>query len=239
MKKKLKGMIIIKKILSIVFIFYLTVLNSEAAFVKNVDGLKISKEEIKLESFLNKKYRLYKYTLKNKGDYVFTFDLNAFDAEWIYKSARDIYRRDKFPYACGHMARATGETVGAGVSAMLSVLLFPTALTSESIFDIYAFENVPLGDEIPKTYIINPVKSILFLPYDLHKNPKEIQKAKDEVAEIETLFENKGKRIEIKPGETFEFYDILPIEGISGKSERWFNLLEYKDGHSYTEGFMY
>ena len=78
----------IKKIFGILLLFWFTVLNSEAAFVKNVDGLRITRKEIKLESFLNKKYRLYKYTLKNKGDYVFSLEMNAYDAEWIYKNAR-------------------------------------------------------------------------------------------------------------------------------------------------------
>ena len=230
----------IKKIFGILLLFWFTVLNSEAAFVKNVDGLRITRKEIKLESFLNKKYRLYKYTLKNKGDYVFSLEMNAYDAEWIYKNARDMYRRDKFPYSYGHLVRATSETAGASASAILSLLFFSLSLTSESIFDIYAFENVPLGVDIPKTYIINPVKSILFLPYDLHKNPKEVQKAKDELEKIKPLLDEKWKKVEIKPGETLEFYDLLEIEGISGNAERWFQLREYsKDGHDYSECFSY
>ena len=64
-------------------VFYFTFLSSKAAFVKNVDGLRITKKEIKLDSFLNKKYRLYKYTLKNKGDYAFAYDIIVFESKWI------------------------------------------------------------------------------------------------------------------------------------------------------------
>ena len=48
------------------------------------------------------------------------------------------------------------------------------------------------------------------------------------------------EKVEIKPGETLEFYDLLEIEGISGNAERWFQLREYsKDGHDYSECFSY
>jgi len=117
---------------------------------------------------------------------------------------------------------------------------FSLATTGDDIFNIYAFENIPLGVDIPKTYIINPVKSVLFLPHDLVKNQTEVQKAKDELEKIKPLFEEKWKKVEIMPGETVEFYDLLEIEGISGKSERWFNLREYsKDGHDHAKCFMY
>ena len=78
------------------------------------------------------------------------------------------------------------------------------------------------------------------MPYDLHKNPKEVQKAKDELEKIKPLLDEKWKKVEIKPGETLEFYDLLEIEGISGNAERWFKLREYsKDGHDYSECFSY
>lgn len=233
----------IKKLLSIVLVFCFTVLNTEAAIKNRAEDMRISKEEVKLESFLNKKYRLYKYTLQNKGNNEFCLNLYPFDSESIYKRARDIYRRDKFPYSYGHMVRATGETVGAG-TMITSALLFPPLgiayymLCEDS--GAFSFDNIPSVIDMPKVYLLNPVKSTLLLPYDLRRNSKEYKKAKNELEEITPFFEEEWKQVEIKPGETFEFYDLLPIEGNSAKSERQFKLtIKTKEGNTYTEYVKY
>lgn len=247
----------IKKILSVVLVLCFAVLNTEAAFadifaddyankdftekqiakmkrngIVITDDLVIKREKVKLESFLNKKYRLFKYIVKNKTDKELFLHSNSLDSWQMYKNAQGAYKRERFPYSYGHMFRATGETIGLGALYASALVFPPMVLMFAIIDDAGGFDNIPTGWDIPKTYLLNPVRSTLLLPYDLYKNPKEIKKADGELGKIKSLVGDE-RYVPIKPGEKVEFYEIVP------KSKGDYILLYSKPKNRDYEGEYY